>query len=100
MLVHTQELMAQARRADPESWRSIEDLLHQMPRWVQQADRLGDVPDEFWSQAPVATLNRMHLPLQYGGVPLAATALRRAVLFEHIGRICPALLIALPGPGL
>lgn len=100
MLVQTERLMEQVRRADPQAWRSIEDLLHYMPHWVGEADRIGDIPSSFWPGAPIEILNRMLLPLEHGGVALTSTALRRVVLYEQLARVCPALLIGLPGAGL
>ena len=100
MIVNTEELIGQVRRADPEGWRLMEGLLHHMSHWADEADRIGDIPDGFWAEAPVSMLNRMNLPVEHGGMPLTSTALRRATLFEQVGRICPALPIGLPGPGL
>ena len=36
----------------------------------------------------------------HGGLPLTATAVRRCVVFEQVGRVCPGLPIGMPGPGL
>lgn len=100
MKLETEQLVGQIRQADPEGWGLMEDLLDRMPAWVAEADRVGDIPDGFWSGAPIGLLNRMNMPVEYGGVPLTATALRRSVIFERVGRICPALPMGMPGPGL
>jgi acyl-CoA dehydrogenase len=100
MRIATSELFDRIRRDDPHGWETVEQLLHHMPSWVQRADAEGDIPDEFWSLVPLDLLNRMNMPIAYGGLPLTATALRRAVVFERVGRICPALPMGMPGPGL
>jgi len=100
MRVRTERLIEEVRRADPEAWRALEDLLHCLPRWVAEADRSADIPSDLWPHVPVDTFNRMLLPLEYGGVALASTALRRVVLYEWLARVCPALLISLPGASL
>lgn len=100
MNIQTEQLLAQIRHADPKSWQLMEDLLERMPDWVESADKLGDIPGEFWNGAPIKLLNRMNMPVEYGGVHLTSTALRRAVVFERVGRICPALPMGMPGPGL
>lgn len=100
MKIQTEQLVDQIRHADPEGWRLMEDLLERLPGWVAPADKLGDIPDDFWKGAPIELLNRMNMPVEYGGVQLTSTAMRRAVVFERVGRICPALPMGMPGPGL
>ncbi len=100
MKLATDELIERIRRDDPSSWQTVEELLHHMPAWVQRSDAAGDIDPAFWSLVPVDVLNRMNMPVAYGGLPLTATALRRAVVFERVGRICPALPMGMPGPGL
>jgi acyl-CoA dehydrogenase len=96
----SERLYQRIRDDDPESWSMIQDLLDRMPGWVEQSDRLGDIPAEFWSPTPADVLNRINMPVEFGGLPLTATALRRAVVFERIGRICPGMPMAMPGPSL
>lgn len=78
----------------------MDEFIHRIAFWVEESDRIGDFPEGCWANAPVHILNRMNVPLEYGGTPLTSSALRRAVLFERIARTCPGLLIGLPGPGL
>jgi acyl-CoA dehydrogenase len=87
-------------RDDPQGLVMIRDLLDRMPAWVERSDRLGDIPEAFWSLTSPDLVNRLNMPLEFGGLPLTATALRRAVVFERIGRICPGMPMALPGPSL
>jgi acyl-CoA dehydrogenase len=100
MKIGTGELFDRIRRDDLHGWHTVEDLLHHMPSWVQPADADGDIPSALWSVVPIDVLNRMNVPVAYGGLPLTATALRRAVVFERVGSICPALPMGMPGPGL
>lgn len=100
MLVQTERLMEQVRCADPHAFRLLEDLLHCMPSWTGEADRIGDIPAGLWSRVPVKILNRMLVPPEYGGLELTATALRRVVVYEQLAKVCPALLIGMPGAGL
>ncbi len=100
MKLDTQGLLDRIRREDPTSWHTVEDLLHHLPQWVMRADEQGDLDASFWIGRPVEALNRMNMPAEYGGLALTATALRRAVVFEIVGRVCAALPMAMPGPGL
>lgn len=100
MNIATDELLGDLRREDPDHWHFVEHLLHCMPRYVARADATGEIADDFWSEVPPELQNRINVPVAYGGAPLTATAVRRVIVFERIGRICPALPIGLPGPGL
>lgn len=100
MKLATDALLGRIRQEDPESWHTVEDLLHYLPQWVHRADAAGDIDPSFWHGRPVEALNRMNMPVAYGGLALTATALRRAVVFEIVGRVCAALPMAMPGPGL
>jgi acyl-CoA dehydrogenase len=75
-------------------------MLDHMPAWAAAADKDGLVPDAAWTVVPARTLNRMNIPLALGGVAMTATAMRRAVMFERVGRSCAVLPMSLPGPGL
>ena len=100
MKLDTEILLRDLYRLDPAGAQMMEELQHHVQRFVMAADALGDIPAAFWDGVPVERMNRMNLPVEYGGMPLTATALRRAVTFERIGRICPALPMSMPGPGL
>lgn len=100
MKLDTELLLRDLYRLDPSGAQMMDELAHHVHSFVGAADVLGDIPAAFWTGAPVERMNRMNLPVEYGGLPLTATALRRAVTFERIGRICPALPMSMPGPGL
>jgi acyl-CoA dehydrogenase len=96
----TEDVLEGVRRDDHEGWHLFETLMQVLPRWATTVDRLGHVPDTMWAELPVEVLNRLGVPVEWGGLPLVATAVRRAVVLERLGRACPALALALPGPGL
>jgi len=100
MKVEPQRLLERIRREDPEGARLIDDLLHRLPDLSRQADRLGELPEQFWRNLPLGILNRVNIPVEFGGLALTSTALRRVVVFEQVGQACPALPIGMPGPGL
>ncbi|WP_224360658.1 acyl-CoA dehydrogenase family protein [Hyalangium versicolor] len=100
MRVDPDEVLRESRRADPETWQLFEALETHLAPLAARADAEADIPSELWSLMPVDLLNRVNMPVSYGGIALTSTAVRRAVVFERIGRICPALPIGLPGPGL
>jgi acyl-CoA dehydrogenase len=100
MHIDTDAVLRQVRALDSEGAALIDALLQRMPQFVHQADAAGDVPAAFWDTLPVEALNRLNLPLAHGGLPMTASAVRRAITFDIIGRICPALPMSLPGPGL
>ena len=85
---------------DAARWRQVERLMAAMPAYVEEGDRTGDLPAGLLAAAPADALNRMNVPVPYGGLAATATARSRADVFERVGRICPALPMALPGPGL
>jgi len=92
--------LADIASADPKAWSGITSLLENMSEYVSDADQRGDLPDEILNLVPANLLNRMNLPVQYGGLEATSTAYRRAIVFEMVGRICAAIPMALPGPGL
>jgi acyl-CoA dehydrogenase len=96
----SQDVLADAARDEPEIFAEIQAMLAHMPAWAAAADQDGAVPEAAWTLVPARTLNRMNIPLALGGVAMTATAMRRAVVFENVGRICAALPMSLPGPGL
>lgn len=100
MKLATEMLLERIRQEDPASMQMFEGLLSYLPALVNAADSAGDIAPESWATMPVDLLNRLNMPPEFGGLPLTATALRRAVIFERIGRICPAIPMAMPGPGL
>lgn len=100
MHIDTDAVLRQVRALDGEGAALIDALLQRMPQFVHPADVAGDVPAAFWDTLPVEALNRLNLPLAHGGLAMTSSALRRAIMFELIGRICPALPMSLPGPGL
>jgi acyl-CoA dehydrogenase len=95
-----QHILGPAAADEPEMSADVMAMLAHMPAWAAAADRDGMVPDSAWGLVPARTLNRMNIPLALGGAAMTATAMRRAVVFERIGRICAALPMSLPGPGL
>jgi acyl-CoA dehydrogenase len=96
----TEALLQALRRADPEGAQMMDALAQRVERHAGAADAAGDIPSAFWDGAPVEKMNRLNLPAGYGGQAFSATALRRAVTFERISRICLALPMSMPGPGL
>lgn len=100
MHIDTKHVIAQIQREDHDSWQLMQSLLNDLGGLAQEADRLGDMPEHLWGRVPVGLLNRMNLPVVHGGLPLTATAVRRCVVFEQVGRVCPGLPIGMPGPGL
>jgi acyl-CoA dehydrogenase len=96
----SQHILGPAAADEPEMSADVQAMLAHMPAWAAAADRDGMVPDSAWGLVPARTLNRMNIPLALGGAAMTATAMRRAVVFERIGRICAALPMSLPGPGL
>ena len=100
MNINTQAILRQIENSNPEHFRLLEEYRVVMHEWALQADLTGEIPQDFWSVAPVDLLNRINIPVAYGGIEMTATALQRAVLFERIGEICPSLPISMPGPGL
>jgi acyl-CoA dehydrogenase len=100
MRIDPEAVMSEIQREDPESWPLLDGMQKYIPPIAARADAEADIPSEFWSQVSVDLQNRVNMPVQYGGLVLTSTAVRRAVVFERIGRICPALPIGLPGPGL
>lgn len=100
MHIDIERMTDDLRREDAGAWGALRSFLDHMGRWVEMADRMGDLPATFWCGQDANLLNRMTVPIEYGGLALASTALRRAVLFEMVGRVCPAIAMSLPGPGL
>jgi acyl-CoA dehydrogenase len=96
----SQDIFAAAARDEPEVSSEVQLMLEHMPAWAAAADADGITPEAIWSLVPARTLNRMNIPPALGGVAMTATATRRAVVFENVGRICAALPMSLPGPGL
>jgi acyl-CoA dehydrogenase len=93
-------VLAAVRRDDPQGWAVVEGIRDVLPGWADELDATGEVPDALWDALPVGVLNRVGMPQRWGGVPLLATAVQRAAVFELIGRICPAFALVLPGPAL
>jgi acyl-CoA dehydrogenase len=93
-------IFAAAARDEPEVSSEVQLMLDHMPAWAAAADADGVTPEAVWSVVPARTLNRMNIPPALGGVAMTATATRRAVVFETVGRVCAALPMSLPGPGL
>ncbi|MDO5691100.1 MAG: acyl-CoA dehydrogenase family protein [Pseudomonadota bacterium] len=100
MNVDIKAVDAQVRREDRESWQLMQTLLHELGGLVMQADQEADIPASLWSRVPVGPLNRFNMPQAHGGVSSTGSAVHRCILFEQLGRVCPGLAIALPGPGL
>jgi acyl-CoA dehydrogenase len=100
MQLQTSALIERVRQEDPAGWRAVEALAQRMPELARRADAEGDIDPAFWRELDCDLFNRLNLPPAYGGAALTATALRRVVMSEYIGRICPAISIGLPGPGL
>lgn len=94
------DLRERVRRADPEGWAGLQVLLEAMRRWSARADEIADIPAGMWADLPVELVNRLTVPAEYDGLQLTGTAVRRAVVFELLGRADPGLALALPGPGL
>ncbi len=86
--------------AHPTYAEHIEKVCRRMQECAAQADRLGDIPDEFWTGVDVPMLNRAHLPLEYGGHPATATLQAGALVAEKLGHADPGLALAMPGPAL
>jgi len=100
MSLHTHEILAAAAREEPDVSAEIDMMLAHMPAWAAAADADGAAPDAMWAMLPARTLNRLNIPPALGGLAMTATATRRAIVFERAGRICAALPLSLPGPGL
>jgi len=100
MSVFSQELLAATARDEPDMSAEVEVMLAHMPAWAAAADAAGAAPDDMWCSIPARMLNRLNIPLAAGGLAMTATATRRAIVFERVGRICAALPLSLPGPGL
>jgi acyl-CoA dehydrogenase len=100
MKLETEALLRDLNRLDPAGARLMDALAQRVERHVTAADAAGDIPPAFWDGAPVDSMNRLNLPAGYGGLAFSGTALRRAVTFERISRICLALPMSMPGPGL
>lgn len=100
MYVDSDGLLSQMRKSFSDEMEKVDSFIHQLPTCVQKADESGEIPNEIWSFAPLNLLNRINLPLEEGGLHIGATALRRTVLFEAMGRVSAGLCISLPGPGL
>ncbi len=100
MSLLSQDIFADAARDEPDVSAEVQVMLDHMPGWAAAADAGGVVPEALWTLVPARTLNRMNIPLALGGVAMTATATRRAVVFERVGRICASLPMSLPGPGL
>jgi acyl-CoA dehydrogenase len=100
MRLQTSELVERVRAEDPASWSALDELMQRTPEFARRGDAEGDIDPALWHELRFEVLNRVNMPAAYGGAAITTTALRRAVMFEHIGRICPAVPIAMPGPGL
>lgn len=100
MRIEPQRLLDSMRREYPEEMQQIDDMMHLLPSIARGGDRTGDVSDDVWRGMPVGLLNRVNIPLQFGGPVVTSTAVRRAILIERISYFCPAIPIGMPGPGL
>ncbi len=100
MRIETRRLVDRIRHEDPHSMDLLDAMAEHLPAMVEHGDRYGDFPAELWQQLPVGVLNRINIPVQYGGLPGSATTLRRTVMLERIAYSCPGLPIGLPGPSL
>ena len=92
--------IAAVEHAHPDDWRAIRTMLDGLPAFVAAGDASGDLPAGVLDLASVRLLNRMNLPLQYGGLEATATARRRVLVCEMVGRVCAVLPMAMPGLGL
>ena len=93
-------ILRDIKKRAPQQFELLENYRVAMKEWMLEADQSGDIPKVLWSEAPINLLNRVNIPVAYGGLDITQTALQRAVLFERIGEICPSLPISMPGPGL
>ncbi|MCW5667460.1 MAG: acyl-CoA dehydrogenase family protein [Piscinibacter sp.] len=100
MRTELQALARRVRHEDPQGWQAVEALVAELPEIARRGDARGDLDADLWDRVPAGVFNRINMPPAYGGAALTATALRRAMVFEHVGRVCPAVPIGLPGPGL
>lgn len=88
------------RADDPESALAIDRLIDDLPDYVESTDRDGEIAPALLDAVGAGCANRFIIPVEYGGSPLTATALRRTTIFERIGAACAGICIGLPGPGL
>jgi acyl-CoA dehydrogenase len=98
-----QDLQALAQRVrdeDPAGWAAVQALVAELPEVARRGDAQGDLDAALWQRLPAAVFNRINMPPAHGGAALTATALRRAMVFERVGHVCPSVPIGLPGPGL
>ncbi|NRA64254.1 MAG: acyl-CoA dehydrogenase family protein [Pseudobacteriovorax sp.] len=78
----------------------LDNILHHLPKYVDSADKKAELDDTMWGDFDLGFLNRMNIPLNLGGLDIAAKAYSRVLIFEEMGRIGPGICISLPGPGL
>lgn len=100
MRVNNEGLLDQIRQEDPESMALLDGMGEYLPGMVEHGDRYGNFAEGIWQHLPVGVLNRINIPVQYGGLPISASTLRRTVMLDFIARSCPGLPIGLPGPSL
>lgn len=100
MKLDRQRLWEAIRADDREGAAAIDRLIAELPGYVMATDKTGDIDSALLEGFGIDRVNRFMIPVEYGGSALTATALRRTLVFERIGAICPGLCIGLPGPGL
>jgi len=100
MEASTKDLLRRVEAEDPAAWAAICGFQERMPAIAVLADETGDIPADAWTEQSCEALNLLNVPPHHGGSPATASALRRVVLFEQVGKICPGLTIGMPGPGL
>ena len=95
-----QALLSRVQLDAPDDWRALEAFMHDASKLAEEADESGSLSKDVWQNYNCGVLNRINVPVSFGGSPITATALRRVTVFEHVARHCPGLPIGMPGPGL
>ena len=76
------------------------DLVAAIRKSSMETDATGEIPNEFWDEVDVRSLNLMVVPEKFGGLAATQSAISRVISFEKVGYEDPGYAIALPGPGL
>lgn len=76
------------------------DLVSAIRKASPETDVTGKIPEGFWNNVDVRSLNLMVVPEQFGGLAATQSAISRVISFERVGYEDPGYAIALPGPGL
>ncbi len=78
----------------------IYSLRDRMSEFASEADKIADIPNDFWRTMNVSEMNKSMVPHDFGGDSVLETSLRQAIVAEIMGYADIGLTMALPGPGL